>query len=147
MSRWHEVNGNFPRHCKRSDEPGVPFSVIARSEATKQSILSSATSMDCFASLAMTRSMSRDASRRRSDRAVTVRFGPQRSGREVAYAALLLISNESSYVNATHCFLMPSCGRNRARLACDIRIARGIAGMIKNAHLLLTSNFFRNPMK
>jgi hypothetical protein len=89
----------------------------------------------------------RDASRRRSDRAVTVRFGRQRSGWEVAYAALFLISNESSYVNATHCFLMPSYGRNRARLACDIRIARGIAGMIKNTHLLLTSNFFRNPMK
>ena len=105
MSRWHEVNGNFPRHCKRSDEPGVPFSVIARSEATKQSILSSATSMDCFASLAMTRSMSRDASRRRSDRAITVRFGRHCGGWEVAYAALFLISNELSYVNAHTLFL------------------------------------------
>jgi hypothetical protein len=147
MSRWREVNGNFPRHCERSDEPGLPFSVVARSEATKQSILSSATSMDCFAPLAMTRSMGRDASRRRSDRAVTVPFGRHCSGWEVAYAALFLISNESSYVNATHCYLMPSYGRNRARLACDIRIARGIAGLIKNTHLLLTSNLFRNPMK
>jgi hypothetical protein len=76
-----------------------------------------------------------------------VRFGRQGSGWEIADAALFLISNESSYVNATHCYLMPSYGRNRARLACDIRIARGIAGMIKNTHLLLTSNFFRNPMK
>jgi hypothetical protein len=32
----------------------LAFTVIARSEATKQSTLSSATSMDCFASLAMT---------------------------------------------------------------------------------------------
>jgi NAD(P)-dependent dehydrogenase (short-subunit alcohol dehydrogenase family) len=42
----------------------------------------------------------RDASRRRSDRALTVPFGRQGTGLEVAYAALFLISNESSYVNA-----------------------------------------------
>jgi hypothetical protein len=34
--------------------------VIARSEATKQSILSLRGSMDCFASLAMTRNTQRD---------------------------------------------------------------------------------------
>ena len=42
----------------------------------------------------------RDASRRRPDRAVTVPFGRQGTGWEVAYAALFLISNESTYVNA-----------------------------------------------
>ena len=49
--------------------------------------------------------MGRDASRRRSDRAVTVPFGRQGTGWEVAYAALYLISNESSYVNAHTLFL------------------------------------------
>jgi hypothetical protein len=34
------------------------------------------------------------------DCAVTARFGRQGTGWEVAYAALFLISNESSYVNA-----------------------------------------------
>jgi NAD(P)-dependent dehydrogenase (short-subunit alcohol dehydrogenase family) len=49
--------------------------------------------------------MGRDASRRRSDRAVTVPFGRQGTGWEVAYAALFLISNESSYVNAQTLFV------------------------------------------
>lgn len=49
--------------------------------------------------------MGRDASRRRSDRAVTVPFGRQGTGWEVAYAALFLISNESSYINAHTLFL------------------------------------------
>jgi NAD(P)-dependent dehydrogenase (short-subunit alcohol dehydrogenase family) len=49
--------------------------------------------------------MGRDASRRRTDRAVTVPFGRQATGREVAYTALFLISNESSYVNAHTLFL------------------------------------------
>ena len=49
--------------------------------------------------------MGRDASRRRSDRAVTVPFGRQGTGWEVAYAALFLISNESSYVNAHTLFM------------------------------------------
>ena len=49
--------------------------------------------------------MGRDASRRRSDRAVTVPFGRQGTGWEVAYTALFLISNESSYVNAHTLFL------------------------------------------
>jgi len=49
--------------------------------------------------------MGRDASRRRADRAVTVPFGRQGTGWEVAYAALYLISNESSYVNAHTLFL------------------------------------------
>ena len=44
--------------------------------------------------------MGRDASRRRADRALTVPFGRQGTGWEVAYAALFLISNESSCVNA-----------------------------------------------
>jgi NAD(P)-dependent dehydrogenase (short-subunit alcohol dehydrogenase family) len=45
--------------------------------------------------------MGRDASRRRPNRAVAVPFGRQGTGWEVAYASLFLISNESSYVNAT----------------------------------------------
>jgi NAD(P)-dependent dehydrogenase (short-subunit alcohol dehydrogenase family) len=49
--------------------------------------------------------MGRDASRRRADRAITVPFGRQGTGWEVAYAALFLISNESSYVNAHTLFL------------------------------------------
>ena len=49
--------------------------------------------------------MDRDASRRRTDRAVTVPFGRQGTGSKVAYAALFLISNESSYVNAHTLFL------------------------------------------
>ena len=49
--------------------------------------------------------MGRDASRRRSDRAVTVPFGRQGTGWEVAYAAVFLMSNESSYVNAHTLFL------------------------------------------
>ena len=39
------------------------------------------------------------------DRALTVPFGRQGNGWEVAYAALLLISNELSYVNAHTLFL------------------------------------------
>jgi NAD(P)-dependent dehydrogenase (short-subunit alcohol dehydrogenase family) len=39
------------------------------------------------------------------DRALTVPFGRQGTGWEVAYAALFLISNESSYVNAHTLFL------------------------------------------
>ncbi|HVV41357.1 MAG TPA: SDR family oxidoreductase [Nitrobacter sp.] len=49
--------------------------------------------------------MGRDASRRRADRALTVPFGRQGTAWEVAYAALFLISNESSYVNAHTLFL------------------------------------------
>jgi hypothetical protein len=45
------------------------------------------------------------ASRRRADRAVTVPFGCQGTGWEVAYAALFLMSNESSCVNAHTLFL------------------------------------------
>ena len=45
--------------------------------------------------------MGRDATRRRPDRAVAVPFGRQGTGWEVAYACLFLLSNESSYVNAT----------------------------------------------
>ena len=49
--------------------------------------------------------MGRDASRRRADRVVTVPFGRQGTGWEVAYAALFLISKGSSYVNARTLFL------------------------------------------
>ena len=49
--------------------------------------------------------MGRDASRRRSDRAVTVPFGRQGTGWEVAYAAVFMLSHESSYVNAHTLFL------------------------------------------
>jgi NAD(P)-dependent dehydrogenase (short-subunit alcohol dehydrogenase family) len=41
----------------------------------------------------------------RSGRPVTVPFGRQGTGWEVAYAALFLIFNESSYVNAQALFL------------------------------------------
>jgi len=44
--------------------------------------------------------MGRDATRRRPNRAVSVPFGRQGTGWEVAYASLFLISNEASYVNA-----------------------------------------------
>lgn len=43
--------------------------------------------------------MGRDASRRRPARAAMVPFGRQGTGWEVAYAALFLVSHESSYVN------------------------------------------------
>lgn len=43
--------------------------------------------------------MGRDASRRRPNRALSVPFGRQGTGWEVAYATLYLISHESSYVN------------------------------------------------
>ncbi|MCO5119307.1 MAG: SDR family oxidoreductase [Burkholderiaceae bacterium] len=43
--------------------------------------------------------MGRDASRRRPGRAAVVPFGRQGTGWEVAYAALFLVSHESSYVN------------------------------------------------
>jgi NAD(P)-dependent dehydrogenase (short-subunit alcohol dehydrogenase family) len=49
--------------------------------------------------------MGRDASRRRSDRALSVPFGRQATAWEVAYVALFLISNESSYVNAQTLFV------------------------------------------
>jgi NAD(P)-dependent dehydrogenase (short-subunit alcohol dehydrogenase family) len=49
--------------------------------------------------------MDRDVSRRRSDRALTVPFGRQGTGWEVAYAALFLISNESSYFSSHTLFL------------------------------------------
>ena len=42
---------------------------------------------------------------RLADRALTLPFGRQGTGWEVAYAALFLISNESSYVNAHTLFL------------------------------------------
>jgi NAD(P)-dependent dehydrogenase (short-subunit alcohol dehydrogenase family) len=45
--------------------------------------------------------MGRDATRHRPDRAQAVPFGRQGTGWEVAYACLFLISNESSYVNAS----------------------------------------------
>ena len=73
--------------------------------------------------------MGRDASRRRSDRAVTVPFGRQGTGWEVAYAALFLISNESSYVNAhtlssTAAISAVSCGAN-LRYPNGLRRCRG----------------------
>jgi NAD(P)-dependent dehydrogenase (short-subunit alcohol dehydrogenase family) len=49
--------------------------------------------------------MGRDASRRRSDRALSVPFGRQATAWEVAYVALFLICNESSYVNAQTLFV------------------------------------------
>ena len=58
------------------------------------------TKMDTFASLATSKRPAR-----RADRAVTMPFGRQGTGWEVAYAALFLISNELSYVNAHTPFL------------------------------------------
>ena len=56
--------------------------------------------------------MGRNASQRRADRAVTVPFDRQGTGWEVAYAALFLISNESSYITRRCCFLR--CSRRRS---------------------------------
>ena len=44
--------------------------------------------------------MRRDTNRGRSDRASTVPFGRHGTGRQVAHAALLVISNESSHADA-----------------------------------------------
>lgn len=44
--------------------------------------------------------MGRDATRNRPNRALAVPFGRRGTGWEVDYACLLLISNESSNVNA-----------------------------------------------
>jgi NAD(P)-dependent dehydrogenase (short-subunit alcohol dehydrogenase family) len=49
--------------------------------------------------------MGGDASRRRSDRAVTEPFGRQGTGWKIAHAVPFLISSESSYVNAHTLFL------------------------------------------
>jgi hypothetical protein len=49
--------------------------------------------------------MGRDAGRRRPDRAIAVPFGRQGAGWEEACAAPLLISHESSCVNARTLFL------------------------------------------
>lgn len=49
--------------------------------------------------------MGRDATRRRPNRAAAVPFGRQGTGWEVAYAALFLISHESSYVNGECLFV------------------------------------------
>jgi hypothetical protein len=60
---------------------------------------------------------------------VTVLFGRQATGWEVAYAALFLISNESSYANATRCSSMPtpwpgSCAANRfSQMAQALRLS------------------------
>ena len=103
MSRWHEVNGNFPRHCKRRARSSILRHCEERSDEAIHPFFG-----DLHGLLRFARNDEvdgRDASRRRSDRAVTVRFGRQRSGWEVAYAALFLMSNESSYVNAHTLFL------------------------------------------
>ncbi|VIO79697.1 Cyclopentanol dehydrogenase [Bradyrhizobium ivorense] len=84
--------------------------------------------------------MGRDASRRRSDRAVTVPFGRQGTGWEVGYAALFLISNESSYVNAHP---VPRCrphGWHRARLACIRRMPRPLRLPLQCTSLLHQSH-------
>lgn len=44
--------------------------------------------------------MGRDATRRRPNCALSVPFGRQGTGWEVAYACLYLVSHEPSYVNA-----------------------------------------------
>jgi NAD(P)-dependent dehydrogenase (short-subunit alcohol dehydrogenase family) len=62
----------------------------------------------------METTMGRDASRRRSDRALTAPFGHQDTGREIAYAALFRISNESSYVKAPTLFRRRPSRRRRA---------------------------------
>src|SRR3954468_8941932 len=41
MNRWREVGSNSLRYCERSDEPGVPFSVIAARSGTDEAIRSS----------------------------------------------------------------------------------------------------------
>lgn len=59
--------------------------------------------------------MGRDATRRRPNRAAAVPFGRQGTGWEVAYAALFLISHESSYVNGTTLFIDGGLGAGIAR--------------------------------
>jgi NAD(P)-dependent dehydrogenase (short-subunit alcohol dehydrogenase family) len=59
--------------------------------------------------------MGRDATRRRPNRAAAVPFGRQGTGWEVAYAALFLISNESSYVNGECLFIDGGLGAGIAR--------------------------------
>lgn len=59
--------------------------------------------------------MGRDATRRRPNRAAAVPFGRQGTGWEVAYAALFLISNESSYVNGECLFVDGGLGAGIAR--------------------------------
>jgi hypothetical protein len=86
----------------------------------------------------MDRPMGRDACRRRRDRAVTVPFGRRGTGREAAHAALVLISNESSYVNAHTLFLDAGHMAGIVRGSRQIRMARGIATQHGNAHLSAT---------
>jgi len=76
-------------------------------------------------------------------RAVTAPFGRQGTDSETAYAAQLLISDESSYVEAHTCLPAAAPWRHCARLKCDIRIARGIAARYRNTHLIFISHFFR----
>jgi hypothetical protein len=54
-------------------------------------------------------------SREACHRAVTVQFGRQGTGWEIAYAALFLISNESSYINAHMLFLDAGHGAGTVR--------------------------------
>lgn len=56
--------------------------------------------------------MGRAASARRPDRALTVPFGRQGTGWEVAYAMLFLLSHESSYVNGHALFVDGGLGHS-----------------------------------
>ena len=90
--------------------------------------------------------MGRDASRRRADRALTVPFGRQGTGWEVAYAALFLISNESSYVNAHTLFLDAGHMAGIVReLTCMGRMAGGIALGVAMHKFPLSPSSFGNP--
>src|SRR4030088_2752525 len=84
-------------HARKQIDPSAPGRAIARAGEEK------GIRCNVIAPGFMDTPMGRDASRRR--RALTVPFGRQGTGWEGAYAALFLISNESSYVNAHTLFL------------------------------------------
>jgi hypothetical protein len=89
--------------------------------------------------------MGRDASRRRPYRALTVPFDRQGPGWEAAYAALFLISSESSYVNARTAFSsVPAIWRDRARLVCVNRMARALRYQPQCPTLLHPQTFWKS---
>jgi hypothetical protein len=71
----------------------------------------------------------------------------QGPGWEIGFTALLLISNESSCVNARTQFHDAGHIAGIVRLACKIGMARGLAARNCNAQLTSIRNFSRNQKK
>jgi len=90
-------------------------------------------------------SMGRDASRKRTDRAVTVPFGRQGTGRQVAHAALFLISNESSCAKAIRYSSMPATWRASCGPSLHVPNGSGDCASSRNAQLSRIAALFRNP--